>query len=167
MGEWEAGGCEGQGKTYANGDRYKGKWREGKRHRRGIFRYASGDKDEGEWLAWQYHGPGTYASADGVVKVSGVRGSLMSKRLLHGWMDLPIGASGKMGSTSRTFYWARGPSLCCLIGICLSSPATRVCSDHCILMIQAWQSESADKLHVPAQQLRWHGRSQNGIVWPT
>ena len=34
---------------YANGDRYEGEWREGKKHGRGTFFYANGDRYEGEW----------------------------------------------------------------------------------------------------------------------
>ena len=54
--------------TYANGNKYVGEWKDGKRHGQGTHTWASGDKYVGEFKDDKRHGQGTYTRADGTVK---------------------------------------------------------------------------------------------------
>ena len=56
---------------YANGDKYKGGWKNGNYHGQGTMIYADGSKYEGEWKNGNYHGQGTVTYADGT-KYEGV-----------------------------------------------------------------------------------------------
>ena len=48
-----------------NGDVYKGAWRFGRRHGRGVYFFASGSRYEGEWKDGQMVGWGVYITEDG------------------------------------------------------------------------------------------------------
>jgi hypothetical protein len=52
-------------KTYDNGDRYEGEWKDGKRHGQGTLYYKSGSRYEGEWKDGKRHGQGTFFWNDG------------------------------------------------------------------------------------------------------
>ena len=51
--------------TYANGDRYEGRWKNGKRHGYGVLNYKNGDRYAGVFSADKRHGPGKLTSANG------------------------------------------------------------------------------------------------------
>ena len=55
------GDCEnGQGTiTWANGDKYEGEWKDGKKHGKGTETCSNGDKYEGDWKDGEKHGKGT------------------------------------------------------------------------------------------------------------
>jgi len=46
-------------KTWANGNRYDGEWRDGDFNGRGIFLWANGDSYEGDWRDDMANGNGT------------------------------------------------------------------------------------------------------------
>ena len=48
-----------------NGDVYRGAWRFGRRHGRGVYSFASGSRYEGEWKDGQMVGWGVYITEDG------------------------------------------------------------------------------------------------------
>lgn len=52
---------------YKSGSKYKGNWKEGKKHGYGLLNYASGEKYEGNFKNDQMHGVGTYHYSDGSV----------------------------------------------------------------------------------------------------
>jgi len=52
-------------KNYANGDKFEGQIKDGKRHGQGTFHSADGDKYIGEYKDDKMHGQGTYHFADG------------------------------------------------------------------------------------------------------
>lgn len=66
-GEWENGQKNGHGtQYYSNGDRYVGKWKDGKRKdKKGRYYYANGDYYEGEFLDNHKHDDGFYIYKDG------------------------------------------------------------------------------------------------------
>ncbi|RYY84830.1 hypothetical protein EON63_08540 [archaeon] len=43
----------------ANGDKYVGDWKDGRRHGLGVYYYNDGDRYEGEWRNDERHGRGT------------------------------------------------------------------------------------------------------------
>jgi TPR repeat protein len=51
--------------TYANGDKYVGEWRDGKRDVYGSYTYANGNKHVGEYKDSKANGQGTYTYANG------------------------------------------------------------------------------------------------------
>jgi len=52
-------------KTYANGDKYVGEFKDNKRHGQGTYIDTSGNKYVGEWKDGKKHGQGTYTDANG------------------------------------------------------------------------------------------------------
>lgn len=56
--------CEGE-KSYDNGDRYVGAFKDGKRHGQGVLTYSNGNKYIGEFREGNYVGKGTFIQADG------------------------------------------------------------------------------------------------------
>ena len=64
------GNCStGQGtRTWANGNKYVGRFINGKKHGQGTYTYANGDKYVGEFKDGKQHGQGTYTWADGRVE---------------------------------------------------------------------------------------------------
>ena len=54
--------------TYANGDKYIGKWKKAKYDGHGTYTYANGDKYIGEWKNGLRNGQGTFAHASGRVE---------------------------------------------------------------------------------------------------
>ena len=56
--------CQGTA-TYANGDKYVGEFKDGKRNGQGTYTLASGDKYVGEYKDGKRNGQGTYTFADG------------------------------------------------------------------------------------------------------
>ncbi len=64
-----SGNCEnGQGSfTWADGEKYVGEWKDGKKHGQGIYSYAVGDKYAGEWKDGNRHGIGTFTYANGTI----------------------------------------------------------------------------------------------------
>ena len=66
VGEHKDGKKHGQGTyTYASGDKYVGEYKDGKYHGQGTYTWANGDKYVGEWKDDNYHGQGTYTYAGG------------------------------------------------------------------------------------------------------
>ena len=62
----EDGKHHGQGtRTFADGAKYEGGFKDDKRHGRGTYTFADGAKYEGEWENGKYHGQGTRTFADG------------------------------------------------------------------------------------------------------
>jgi hypothetical protein len=61
------GNCENGFGTYlySSGKKYKGNWREGKRHGKGAITYAYGTKYDGEWKNDKMHGKGNKVYSDG------------------------------------------------------------------------------------------------------
>ena len=53
--------------TYANGDKYVGGHKNGKKHGYGVYTFADGDKYVGEYRDGNKHGYGAYTKADGRV----------------------------------------------------------------------------------------------------
>jgi len=53
--------------TYANGDKYAGEWKDGKKHGQGTGAWANGHY-VGEFRGGKRHGQGTYTFADGRIK---------------------------------------------------------------------------------------------------
>ena len=51
--------------TWANGQKYDGYWKDGKRHGRGVHTWASGQKYDGEWKDGKEHGRGVFTWPDG------------------------------------------------------------------------------------------------------
>ena len=51
--------------TWANGEKYVGEWKDGKRNGQGTFTYASGNKYVGEYKDNKRNGQGTYTFASG------------------------------------------------------------------------------------------------------
>ena len=51
--------------TWADGTKFVGKYKDGKKNGLGTFMFASGDKYVGEFKDNKYHGQGTYTFADG------------------------------------------------------------------------------------------------------
>jgi len=63
VGEFKDGKYNGQGTyTFANGDKYVGEWKDGKNNGQGTYTYANGDKYVGEWKDGKNNGQGTYFS---------------------------------------------------------------------------------------------------------
>ena len=52
---------------FDNGDVYDGEWKDGNRHRKGIYRFADGELYSGELVDGNPHGRGDYKWADGRV----------------------------------------------------------------------------------------------------
>ena len=62
-------GYTGQGTyTWANGEKYVGEWKDGKRNGQGTYTYASGNKYVGQWMNSMKHGQGTYTYPDGRIE---------------------------------------------------------------------------------------------------
>lgn len=60
---WPVFGSDRSGLAGVN--RYRGAWKEGKRHGEGTFEYADGSRYRGSWECGLKHGKGTYLYADG------------------------------------------------------------------------------------------------------
>jgi hypothetical protein len=74
VGEWRDGKKNGQGTyTHANGDKYVGEFMDGKRHGQGIQTLANGNKYVGEFREDKPHGQGTFTFANGNKYVGQVR----------------------------------------------------------------------------------------------
>ena len=58
-------GSEIKQKTYANGNKYVGKYKDNKRNGQGTYTYANGDKYVGEFKDDVFNGQGTYTYANG------------------------------------------------------------------------------------------------------
>jgi hypothetical protein len=50
--------------TWANGVKYEGSWKEGRKHGYGCQTYPNGDKYDGGWKDGQWHGYGEYTRQD-------------------------------------------------------------------------------------------------------
>ena len=55
-------------KTYDNGDKYVGEYKDGKRNGEGTMTYADGSKYVGQWKDGMRNGQGTMTYADGRVE---------------------------------------------------------------------------------------------------
>ncbi len=66
-GKFTSGGSGGDRivENYANGDKYFGQFKDGKRHGHGIYTFSDGDKYSGEWKDNVMHGRGVYTYEDG------------------------------------------------------------------------------------------------------
>ena len=56
--------CDGTN-TYADGGKYVGEYKDGKKHGEGTYTLANGDKYVGQWKDDKKHGQGTLTDADG------------------------------------------------------------------------------------------------------
>ena len=54
--------------TYADGDKYAGQWKDGKKHGQGTFTWTNGNKYVGEMFENDFHGQGTKTFANGTVQ---------------------------------------------------------------------------------------------------
>ncbi len=73
-------------KVYANGDRYEGDWKDGKRTGRGVIVWGSGNRYEGDFKDGRRTGRGTFYFANG----SKCEGDWKDDRLLgtgKGWTE--------------------------------------------------------------------------------
>lgn len=52
-------------KTYPNGAKYAGEWKDDKRNGQGTMAYPNGATYVGEWKDNKYNGQGTFTSPDG------------------------------------------------------------------------------------------------------
>jgi hypothetical protein len=91
-GQWKDGKRDGQGTcTHANRDRYKGKWVDGKRHGKGTYTYANRDYDSGEWVDDTWTGVGevkkTYVTVTPLLFVN----SDAFVNMIHVHTDTPLG----------------------------------------------------------------------------
>ena len=50
---------------YANGDRFEGQYKNGKKSGKGIYYFKTGEKFEGEWLKDERNGEGTFIKKNG------------------------------------------------------------------------------------------------------
>lgn len=65
-GKFRDGRREGAGTlVYSDGRKYVGDWHEGKKHGRGTFSWPNGESYTGDWSLDKRHGQGTYIYADG------------------------------------------------------------------------------------------------------
>ena len=62
--------------TYPNGDKYVGKWRDGRYNGQGTYTFANGDKYVGEYKDGKRVGQGTYTFPDGAKYVGEWRDDL-------------------------------------------------------------------------------------------
>ena len=75
VGEWRGGKRNGQGTfTVADGSKYVGEYRDDKRNGQGTFTLADGSKYVGEFRDGVFYGQGTYTSANGSKYVGEWRG---------------------------------------------------------------------------------------------
>jgi len=66
VGEWKNGKKDGNGTcTYADGSKYVGEWKNGKKDGNGTYAFAGGSKYVGEWKNDKMHGQGTETLANG------------------------------------------------------------------------------------------------------
>ena len=66
VGEWKDGKRHGQGAyTYASSAKYVGEWKDGKKHGQGAYTYASGARYVGEFKDGEMHGQGAYTYPNG------------------------------------------------------------------------------------------------------
>ena len=77
-GQCTQGDCEnGVGtKTYSNGNKYQGSFKNGKRHGKGKFIWASGALYEGNWVEGKREGQGQEILANGTIYVGGFKNDL-------------------------------------------------------------------------------------------
>ena len=69
VGQFKNGKRHGQGIfTFVNGDKYVGEFKNGKPHGQGTFTYTSGEKYVGEFKNGKPHGQGTWTYEDGRVE---------------------------------------------------------------------------------------------------
>jgi hypothetical protein len=54
--------------TWANGDKYVGEWKDGKKNGQGTYTWANGDKYVGEWRDDKKSGQGTYTFNSGLIQ---------------------------------------------------------------------------------------------------
>ncbi len=66
-GECISGDCKnGKGAaSFSNGDKYKGKWKDGKMHGHGTYTWENGNQYVGEWRNGKEHGHGTKTFSNG------------------------------------------------------------------------------------------------------
>ena len=61
IGKWKKGKKDGYGAyIFANGEKYQGKWKKGKKDGKGTYTYANGEKYKGPWKKDNKDGKGTY-----------------------------------------------------------------------------------------------------------
>ena len=63
--------------TYANGDKYVGKYKDGKQNGQGTYTFANGDKYVGEFKDDKQNGQGTYTLTDGGKYVGGFKDGIL------------------------------------------------------------------------------------------
>ncbi len=73
VGEWKNNVKHGDHGVYQwrDGDRYEGRYENGKRSGKGTYYWKSGDRYEGEWENDKRNGEGTLYDSDGKIKMSG------------------------------------------------------------------------------------------------
>ena len=73
--------------TYADGSKYVGEWKDGKRHGQGTYTWADGNKNVGEWKDDKRHGQGTFTSTDGEKYVGEFKDDKLHGQGIHTYAD--------------------------------------------------------------------------------
>ena len=74
-------------KTYANGDKYDGEWKDGKKHGRGVFTWPSGSKYDGEYKDDYFNGRGVFTWPNGVKYDGEWKDNKKNGRGMETWAD--------------------------------------------------------------------------------
>ena len=114
VGKYKDGKIHGQGtETYANGDKYAGEWENSYRHGQGTYTWVSGDKYVGEWEDGKKHGQGTFTHANGNKYVGKYKDGKKHGQGTYTWVlgDIYVGGwgDGKFHGQG-TYTWADGIS---------------------------------------------------------
>ena len=73
--------------TDADGSKYVGEWKDGKRHGQGTYTWADGNKNVGEWKDDKRHGQGTFTSTDGEKYVGEFKDDKLHGQGIHTYAD--------------------------------------------------------------------------------
>mmetsp|Transcript_401 Transcript_401/g.1562 ORF Transcript_401/g.1562 Transcript_401/m.1562 type:complete len:474 (+) Transcript_401:1-1422(+) len=99
VGEWRAGKPHGFGECvfFANGCVYRGGWRHGGYHGKGVYTYANGDTFDGVWVDDERHGVGVFKNGSGLREEVYENGTLKKMAARGG------GESGENENSSSRF----------------------------------------------------------------
>ena len=88
LGDWKNGRKHGWGTyTYSNGQKYVGDWEKDKRHGEGTHTFPSGNEYIGDWKDSTMHGQGTLAWANGNKYVGHWKNNTMHGQGTFTWAD--------------------------------------------------------------------------------